>query len=163
MHQHVAYDTAFVLDLFICKKNMFYSLLVNTKLMSSESHFLQLDIGIIGGGCSGLVTLKEFTAEGHRCRLFERSNSIGGLYTQAYREGIFVSSHLLTMFGDFVGKTDEILSKPRMLSFEEYVQYLNDYADQFQLNQFICCQSEVTRVWKDHSKNKWMISINNDE
>ena len=75
----------------------------------SEEQSIKLDIGIIGGGCSGLVTLKELVTEGHRCTVFEKSNSIGGLYRLAYQEGIFVSSHLLTMFSDFVGNDDTIL------------------------------------------------------
>ena len=123
----------------------------------------QLDVGIIGCGCSGLVTLKELICEGHRCTVFEKSNCLGGLYTQAYEEGVFVSSHLLTMFGDFVGREeDEILVKPRMLSFGEYVRYLNDYAEHFRLNSFIRYQTEVQCLSKDYSTNKWLIRVKND-
>jgi dimethylaniline monooxygenase (N-oxide forming) len=124
--------------------------------------YRQLDIGIIGCGCSGLVTLKELLDEGHRCMVFEKSNSLGGLYTQAYQQGIFVSSHLLTMFSDFIGNDEKILSQPRMLSFIEYAQYLNDYADQFQLRKFIQFKTEVKSLWKDYEENKWKISLNNN-
>jgi cation diffusion facilitator CzcD-associated flavoprotein CzcO len=123
----------------------------------------KLDIGIIGGGCSGLVTLKELTNEGHRCIVFERSDCIGGLYRHAYQEGIFVSSHLLTMFGDFIGKEETILEKPRMLTFIEYADYLSDYAEYFHLKQFIKFQTEVKSLSKDYLLNKWKISLHNSE
>ncbi|UJR11534.1 hypothetical protein I4U23_015715 [Adineta vaga] len=123
--------------------------------------YMPLDIGIIGCGPSGLVTLKELLVEGHQCTVFEKSNSLGGTFTQAYQEGILVSSHLLTMFSDFVGNDEELLGKPRMLSFIEYVQYLNDYTDHFQLRKFIRFQTEVNSLWKDYSDNKWKIRINN--
>ncbi|CAF1462800.1 unnamed protein product [Adineta ricciae] len=122
----------------------------------------RLDVGIIGGGCSGLVTLKELVDEGHRCRVFEKSNVLGGLYTQAYQQGVFVSSHLLTMFSDFVGKDVDILEKPRMLSFIEYAQYLNDYADHFQLKEFIQLETEVKSLWKDFSDQKWKVRLTDD-
>ncbi|CAF1412233.1 unnamed protein product [Adineta steineri] len=124
-------------------------------------NYIQVDVGIIGCGPSGLVTLKESLAEGHRCTVFEKSNLLGGLFTQAYQQGILVSSHLLTMFSDFVGKDKEILNKPRMLSFIEYSQYLNDYADYFHLKEFIQFQTEVKSLWKDYSDNKWKICVNN--
>ncbi|CAF1659502.1 unnamed protein product, partial [Adineta ricciae] len=123
---------------------------------------VQLDVGIIGCGSSGLVTLKELLVEGHRCTVFEKSNSLGGLFARAYEEGILVSSHLLTMFSDFVGKDEKILHKPRMLSFMEYVQYLNDYADYFHLKDFIRFETEVKSVWKDYSSHKWKISVNDE-
>jgi len=128
--------------------------------MSTVDQIQSLTIGIVGCGCSGLVALKEFHCEGHRCQVFERSNCLGGLYTQSYEEGIFVSSHLLTMFGDFIGKDLEILRKPRMLTFKEYVEYLNDYAEYFHLNDFIRYQSEVTKIRRDYSTKKWIVEIN---
>ena len=123
--------------------------------------YVQLDVGIIGCGCSGLVTLKELLAEGHRCIVFEKSNCIGGLYTQAYQEGVFVSSHLLTMFGDFVGENEDILARPRMLSFVEYVAYLNAYAEHFCLKGSIRFGSEVDCLSKDATSNKWKIRVKN--
>lgn len=129
--------------------------------MSEER--VSMEVGIIGGGCSGLVTLKELSAEGHRCRVFEKSGSIGGLYKEAYQEGVFVSSHLLTMFGDFIGRDESILEKPRMLSFIEYCEYLNDYADHFHLRDSIEFNSEVQSLWKDHSTNKYQVRLFNNE
>lgn len=128
-----------------------------------DDEYRSLDVGIIGGGCSGLVTLKELTAEGHRCTVFEKSACVGGLYRDAYQEGIFVSSHLLTMFGDFIGRDKTILENPRMLSFIEYSEYLDDYAEYFHLKEFIKFQTEVKSLWKDYSENKWKIRLNNTE
>ncbi|CAF1210275.1 unnamed protein product [Rotaria sp. Silwood1] len=128
-----------------------------------DENIRQVHVGIIGCGCSGLVTLKELLEEGHQCTVFEKSNTIGGLYTQAYQQGIFVSSHLLTMFSDFIGNDENILTQPRMLSFIEYSQYLNDYAEYFHLKPYIKLQTEVKSLWKDYSENKWKILLNNSE
>ena len=130
--------------------------------MNDDYHPI-VHVGIIGCGCSGLVALKELVDEGHQCTVFEKANSIGGLYTEAYRQGVFVSSHLLTMFSDFIGNDETILTQPRMLTFIEYAQYLNDYADHFDLKQFIKLQTEVKSLWKDYVENKWKISVNNTE
>ncbi|CAF1526126.1 unnamed protein product, partial [Didymodactylos carnosus] len=129
--------------------------------MSGDCH--KLHVGIIGCGCSGLVTCKELLDEGHTSTIFEKSNCLGGLYTEAYQEGVFVSSHLITMFGDFVGKNADILEHPRMLTFSEYVEYLNDYAEHFHLNKYIKFQTEVKSVWKDNSINKWKICVSENE
>ncbi|CAF1237247.1 unnamed protein product [Adineta steineri] len=123
----------------------------------------RLHIGIIGCGCSGLVTLKELLDEGHECTVFEKSDCVGGLYREAYQQGIFVSSHLLTMFGDFIGKDENILKEPRMLSFIEYSEYLNDYAENFHLKKYIEFNTEVKSLWKDYSDNKWNIRLNNSQ
>lgn len=125
-----------------------------------QENQVKLRVGIIGCGCSGLVTLKELLAEGHECMVFERSNCIGGVYTQSYKQGVLVSSHLLTMFSDFVGSDKTILEKPRMLSFIEFSQYLNDYAEHFKLKPFIQLQTQVKSVWKDYTENKWKVRFN---
>ncbi|CAM4935942.1 unnamed protein product [Rotaria socialis] len=126
-----------------------------------NKNHVKVHVGIIGCGCSGLVALKELLDEGHQCTVFEKSNSIGGVYTQAYQQGELVSSHLLTMFSDFIGNDDSALEKPRMLSFIEYSEYLNDYAEHFRLKQFVKLQTEVKSVWKDHSENKWKVLVSN--
>ncbi|CAM4876606.1 unnamed protein product [Rotaria socialis] len=76
-------------------------------------------VAIIGGGASGLVTLKELREEGHTGIIFERSSHVGGIFKTVYQEGQMVSSTIITMFSDFLGSEGErILTHPRMLTFE---------------------------------------------
>ncbi|CAF4675076.1 unnamed protein product, partial [Didymodactylos carnosus] len=65
--------------------------------------FKPLQVGIIGCGTSGLVTLKELLAEGHDGIVFEKSDAIGGLFQTAYQQGYMISSNVVTMFSDFFG------------------------------------------------------------
>ncbi|CAF3410365.1 unnamed protein product [Rotaria socialis] len=75
-------------------------------------------VAIIGGGASGLVTLKELREEGHTGIIFERSSHVGGIFKTVYQEGQMVSSTIITMFSDFLGSEGErILTHPRMLTF----------------------------------------------
>lgn len=120
----------------------------------------KLLVGIIGGGPSGLVTLKELLAEGHEAVLFEKSHDVGGIFRTVYQQGFMVSSTVVTMFSDFVGtEGDDNLKKPRMWSFIEYSKYLEDYAKHFSLEQYIRFQTCVQSVWKDKMSGKWKIRV----
>lgn len=127
----------------------------------------KFNIGILGCGASGLVTLKELLDEGHTGTVFEKSNVIGGLFTDVYQQGQMVSSNVVTMFGDFVGGNSEegdreLLTKPRCWTFKEYSNYLNDYADHFKLRSNIHFRTMVKNVWKDVAINKWKVRVMED-
>ncbi|CAF1652464.1 unnamed protein product [Didymodactylos carnosus] len=123
----------------------------------------RLNVGIIGCGPSGLVTLKELIDEGHTGTIFEKLNCVGGIFRTVYQQGFMVSSNPVTMFSDFVGEEgDKILEKPRMLSFLEYSKYLDDYAEHFKLKQYIKFETCVESVWRDVSvPNKWHVRVKN--
>jgi len=121
---------------------------------------MKLSVGIIGCGPSGLVTLKELMAEGHEGTVFEKTSHVGGIFRTVYQQGFMVSSNLITMFGDFVGREgDSILENPRMLSFIEYSQYLDDYADHFNLKPYIQFETYVQSVWRDTPTGKWNMRV----
>lgn len=121
---------------------------------------MKLSVGIIGCGPSGLVTLKELIDEGHQGTVFEKTPYVGGIFKTVYQQGLMVSSNLITMFSDFVGREgDRILEKPRMMTFIEYSQYLDDYADHFNLRPHIQFETSVQSVWRDTSTSKWNIRI----
>lgn len=125
----------------------------------------KLSIGIIGGGPSGLVTLKELLDEGHQAIIFEKAACVGGIFKTVYQQGFMVSSTVITMFGDFLGSAGEdILKNPRMWSFIEYTNYLEEYAEHFSLKQYIRFQTSVESVWRDNASGKWKIRVktNND-
>jgi len=127
----------------------------------------KLNIGILGCGASGLVTLKEILEEGHDGIVFEKSNVIGGLFTDVYQQGQMVSSNVVTMFSDFVGGNSEegdkeLLTKPRCWTFKEYSTYLNDYADHFKLRSHIHFRTDIKTVWKDVTTGKWKVRVMED-
>ncbi|CAF1529700.1 unnamed protein product [Adineta ricciae] len=125
---------------------------------------MKLSVGIIGCGPSGLVTLKELLDEGHQGTVFEKTSHVGGIFRTAYQQGFMVSSNLITMFSDFVGREgDHILENPRMLSFIEYSQYLDDYADHFKLRPHIHFETYVQSVWQDTPTGKWNMRIFKNE
>ncbi|CAF0769241.1 unnamed protein product [Didymodactylos carnosus] len=132
---------------------------------SNSSKHRKVNVGIIGGGASGLVTLKELLAEGHQGTVFEKSSNIGGIFNTVYQQGQMVSSNLVTMFGDFVGderEYNDLLKSPRMWTFIEYSKYLVDYAEKFHLIEHIKLNSAVKSVWRRLEDGKWNVEINDE-
>ncbi|RBR11062.1 uncharacterized protein FIESC28_09207 [Fusarium coffeatum] len=93
-------------------------------------------VAVIGGGPSGLVTLKyllrahlNLDCEPIEARLFELDDSVGGAFsTRVYEDAELVSSKQLTTFSDF-----RCNKKTDFLSGTDYVQYLKDYCSHFNL------------------------------
>ncbi|KAK3494253.1 FAD/NAD(P)-binding domain-containing protein [Neurospora hispaniola] len=94
-------------------------------------------VAVIGGGPSGLVTLKYLLTahqflgvEPIEAHLFESDDAVGGtFYARTYEDAELVSSTQLTTFSDFrASKTDG-----DFMSAKRYVQYLNDYCTHFNL------------------------------
>ncbi|CAH0059319.1 unnamed protein product [Clonostachys solani] len=94
-----------------------------------------MKVAVIGGGPSGLVTLK-FLLEAHKyfdippidARLFESEEKIGGTFVwRIYEDAELVSSKYLTAFSDYRFSP----TAPDFVTPEQYVQYLNEYASHF--------------------------------
>ncbi|CAH0001973.1 unnamed protein product [Clonostachys byssicola] len=109
-----------------------------------------MKVAVIGGGPSGLVTLK-FLLEAHKyfdippidARLFESEEKIGGTFVwRVYEDAELVSSKYLTAFSDFRFSP----TAPDFVTPEQYVQYLNDYASHFGLWSKIECSTRVEQV-----------------
>src|SRR5690606_24269685 len=96
-----------------------------------------LKVAVIGGGASGLATLKFLLHAPEYCpippidaRLFEADNEIGGTFVRrVYEDGELVSSKYLTAFSDFRLPRDA----PDFITPATYVQYLKNYATRFGL------------------------------
>ncbi|KAF2434419.1 dimethylaniline monooxygenase [Tothia fuscella] len=104
-------------------------------------------VAVIGGGPSGLVTLKHLiTAHEHfletepiEARLFESEADIGGVFKhRVYEDAELVSSRQLTTFSDF-----RVPHLPDFLSTEQYCQYLEQYCDHFKLRPHINLSTPV--------------------
>ncbi|GKU08193.1 unnamed protein product, partial [Fusarium langsethiae] len=93
-------------------------------------------VAVIGGGPSGLVTLKylikahlSLSCDPIEAWLFESEDTIGGAFAhRAYEDAELVSSKQLTTFSDFRCPRNE-----DFLSAVDYVRYLQDYCSKFQL------------------------------
>ena len=102
---------------------------------------------VIGGGLSGLVTLKELTSAGHRAKCFEGGEAIGGGFRQAYDScHLTVSNHWIA-FSDFPPREQERL----FWSAEQYLGYLSDYAQHFGLCSLVELKTFVTDVTRHKS------------
>ncbi|KAM0270458.1 hypothetical protein ACHAQH_009399 [Verticillium albo-atrum] len=107
-------------------------------------------VAIIGGGPSGLVTLKYlkqaqkfFPGERVEVKLFEAAPKIGGIFFHhVYENAELVSSKFLTCFSDFRPRRDD----PDFLSAERYVEYLEEYATEFALWPHIHLSTRVASV-----------------
>lgn len=108
-------------------------------------------VAVIGGGPSGLVTLKYLTTahnffpdlEPIEANLFEAEELIGGtMRYRSYEDAELVSSRQLTTFSDYRYNA----SSPDFLSIEDYCTYLEGYCKQFNLWPHINLRTRVTRI-----------------
>ncbi|KAK2468440.1 hypothetical protein H9L39_20086 [Fusarium oxysporum f. sp. albedinis] len=118
-----------------------------------------MKVAVIGGGPSGLVTLKylvrahlNLDCEPIEARLFELEDSVGGAFAhRTYEDAELVSSKQLTTFSDFRCRVDR-----DFLSASDYVQYLRDYCSYFRLWPSIELGAKVRSV-RAHSSQGYVI------
>ncbi|KAF2188584.1 dimethylaniline monooxygenase [Zopfia rhizophila CBS 207.26] len=125
-------------------------------------------VAVIGGGPSGLVTLK-YLLEAHKffpvepieARLFEATDAIGGTFQQrTYEDAEMVSSKQLTTFSDFRIKDP---AAPDFLITKDYVEYLEDYCDHFQLRACISLSTRVLEVGRQYKGSGHEIRFQKEE
>eukprot|EP00940_MAST-03C_sp_MAST-3C-sp2_P001542 g1542.t1 len=95
--------------------------------VTPSSQRRRLKVCVIGGGLSGIVTVKELASSGHDVHCFEGSNRLGGAFNDAYKScHLSVSNHWMA-FSDFPAE-----EKDRVFwSAEQYIAYLYRYARHF--------------------------------
>ncbi|KAJ4423378.1 hypothetical protein N0V82_001981 [Gnomoniopsis sp. IMI 355080] len=117
---------------------------------------MPLRVAVIGGGASGLVTLK-YLLEVHRywpgvdiqAELFEANAKLGGVFEyQTYESAELVSSKYFTAFSDFRLPADERDFIPT----SRYVRYLEEYATKHDLWRHIHLNTTVREVSPHTSK-----------
>ena len=114
------------------------------------------DVCIIGGGQSGLVTLKTFSEKTDNIILLEKDNS-NGLFTNIKENMLFKwsTSRYMSGFSDFPMSKDV----PVWFTIKDYVTYLESYKKNFNLDKYIEYNSRVTKCYQD-SNEYWVVEYN---
>lgn len=114
-------------------------------------------VAIIGAGPAGLTSAKEALECGLTPTVFEKSESVGGLWKPGTGQvwetmSTNISYHGCT-FSDFPWKKEQTADYP---SAQELHAYLTAYADHFQIHPHIQLQSEVTKI--ERANAQWQVS-----
>ncbi|KAK3374621.1 hypothetical protein B0H63DRAFT_548881 [Podospora didyma] len=121
--------------------------------MNPEFSKAPVRVAVIGGGPSGLVTLR-YLVTAHsflgtapiEAKLFESESAVGGVFhARTYEDAELVSSRQLTSFSDFRAREDD----PDFLSAKRYVEYLNEYCSHFNLWPHIFLSTTVQSITRD--------------
>jgi acyl transferase domain-containing protein/cation diffusion facilitator CzcD-associated flavoprotein CzcO/acyl carrier protein/nucleoside-diphosphate-sugar epimerase len=119
------------------------------------------EICVIGAGPSGLVMAKSLLEEGHKPVIYEKQNTLGGLWilrqkksAGAYKKTTFQTSKYTSTFSDFY--VDTITN--HFYSVNDVKTYLDKYAENFGLENYLHYNSEVLAVEK--CGEKWKVQLN---
>ena len=127
---------------------------------------MRRNVAVIGAGPSGLVASKELLQEGHNVTCFEREAGLGGVFRyddEGTRPSVWktcrlTSSILVTYFSDFFPdwRTQEPYQH-RHLTHQEYIDYLERYANAFDLLKRIRFNHAVTRA--EWTETGWSVTV----
>lgn len=123
------------------------------------------DICIIGAGSSGVCAAKALLARGLAFDLFEKGSQLGGMWryendngqSSAYRSLHIDTSRKSLGYPDFPVPAD----LPDFLSHEQVLQYLEAYADRFDVRRHVSFRTEVLRVVPDgpDAASRWSVAL----
>jgi len=108
-------------------------------------------VAVIGAGPSGLATVKELLAEGHKPTCFEKADGLGGVFRFGEGDGVvwescrLTSSGLLTAFSDFPVSAN----RTGHMVVGEYVDYLTKYCEAFDVTRHIRFGTKVESVTRN--------------
>jgi hypothetical protein len=115
------------------------------------------DLCIIGGGQSGLVTLKTFLETTQNVILLEKCDGCIGLFSTIKEQDAFKwsTSRYMSGFSDFPMPK----SVPVWFTIKDYVTYLESYKTHFGLTPYIHYNSAVQKCYQN-DKEEWVIEYN---
>lgn len=107
---------------------------------------------MIGAGPSGLTTIKQLLDEGHDVTCFEQSLSIGGIWYRHDNDRDQMKAYdnlVLTISAKLMSFSDHMVEGKRLFfTREQYLAYLESYADRYRLRERVRCGMAVTNVHK---------------
>jgi len=110
---------------------------------------------VIGAGASGLTCTRELVSLGHKVMVFEESYRIGGVYTKSYDRTMLTTSSVLTAFSDYSTGLED---KPKFYTDEDYLMYLDGFAQKFGIYDHIQFRTTVVKVGRCLATNKWLVT-----
>jgi 4-hydroxyacetophenone monooxygenase len=109
---------------------------------------------VVGAGISGLVMAYRLKRAGIPFRVFERHESVGGVWQANRYPGAGVdTANEMYSFSFFPRNWSMYYSKR-----DEMLKYFNDFADQFGLRDYITFNTEVTRLEFDEAAQRWHVT-----
>ena len=121
-----------------------------------------MKVCVIGAGMSGLITTKELIDENHQVICYEKSNSLGGVFSlhdneksPSYKSVLLTVSNYAMAFSCFPPKEHE---ERRFWTVNEYNQYLEDFTEFYHLRPYISFGAEVVSIerWK---RSLWRVRV----
>ncbi|EFA85121.1 hypothetical protein PPL_02119 [Heterostelium album PN500] len=120
-------------------------------------------VAIIGGGFSGIFSLKEALENRLSATLFERENAIGGLWNPesgAMWDNMCTNiSFVSSMISDYPWTS--IPPEREFPTNQQIFKYLSDYANHFKLYENIQCNAKVTKVSRNHQQGGYQVEYIN--
>ncbi|KAL1888101.1 hypothetical protein Sste5346_009788 [Sporothrix stenoceras] len=121
-----------------------------------------IKVAVIGAGALGLVTLKNLLEEGFDATGFERKSYVGGLWKYTLDETTSVLPSTVAniskqrgCYTDFPYPDDT----PSLCASSYIDDYLQSYADHFQLRPRIRLNTAIRAIKRDDANNKWHIEV----
>lgn len=125
-------------------------------------------LAIIGAGSSGLIVLKNAIAQlpDWDVQCFEKGDSVRGCWGNPYPGFISTSTKFTTQFSTYRKYDDsvDLAGRQRYTEFfrdNEYGDYLEAFAAEFDLYRYISFRTRVTRV--ESSDKEWIVHSEKDE
>ena len=106
-------------------------------------------VGLVGAGPVGLMALKNLKEDGFDVTAFEKRPYVGGLWNQSTDSSLSVTSNTIFNSSRFVSAITDFPFPPHHDDFPtavQLVEYLNAYADRFNLRPHIRLNTEVLSV-----------------
>ncbi|HRK34084.1 MAG TPA: NAD(P)-binding domain-containing protein [Candidatus Hydrogenedentes bacterium] len=114
---------------------------------------------IIGAGFTGLAMAQALKRHGIPYDQLEADDAIGGNWDHGVYETVhIISSRKTTEYGDFPMPSDW----PDFPSAQQMLEYLNRYADHFQLREHLSFNTEVTWI-EPAAGDKWEVTLKSGE
>jgi cation diffusion facilitator CzcD-associated flavoprotein CzcO len=121
-----------------------------------------MKVAVVGTGPAGLTTIKQLLDEGHEVTCFEKQKDLGGLWfrsgddgdqTKAYDDLRLTISIRLMAFSDFIPEGER-----EFYTREQYLSYLQAYADRFRLRDHIVFDSAVEKITR-LPDGRWRVAV----
>eukprot|EP01024_Parvocaulis_polyphysoides_P030594 TRINITY_DN2786_c0_g1_i2.p1 TRINITY_DN2786_c0_g1~~TRINITY_DN2786_c0_g1_i2.p1 ORF type:complete len:661 (-),score=91.58 TRINITY_DN2786_c0_g1_i2:1017-2999(-) len=118
--------------------SIFYCIIQQKKMIYEKKR-----VCVVGGGLAGICTTKEVLEENHEVICYEANCEIGGMFATAYDSLHLTVSNYFMAFSSLPPLPHE---ERRYWTKDEYLQYLQRYIDEFNLNKHIFLKHRVQKI-----------------